>query len=338
MTHFLYYYLRSMRLYYGFVTGTTVLWGIMHASPVNYAHCNRPFSLLDTKAVAALIVGFLAWGVNQVFSDYLDRKEDAVNAPHRPMVTGELAAKPALVLSSVLMGVIGAVSLWISPWALGMLCVGGVLNLAYSRLKSVPVLNVVVYGCAISCCALYGIAAVLGDLRSSAPEPLENVMDVAFLVLPVHILMCHNSYYKDVPGDRAAGVRTLQTLFPQQVSFLVTFLLACGIIILGLLPCCAAGMEWLHTGLQQKELLLSCLSAEVPLMLAIQFIGELFLLGLLFRALEGRRYHRATCLNCQLCVAMLYPWMPQKSALLVVELLSLVVIQLLFFWYRDEKE
>ena len=73
-------------------------------------------------------------------------------------------------------------------------------------------------------------------------------------------------------------------------------------------------------------------------MLAIQFIGELFLLGLLFRALEGRRYHRATCLNCQLCVAMLYPWMPQKSALLVVELLSLVVIQLLFFWYRDEKE
>ena len=73
-------------------------------------------------------------------------------------------------------------------------------------------------------------------------------------------------------------------------------------------------------------------------MLAVQFIGELFLLGLLFRALEGRRYHRATCLNCQLCVTMLYPWMPQKSDLLVVELLSLAIIQLLFFWYRDEKE
>ena len=160
-------------------------------------------------------------------------------------------------------------------------------------------------------------------------------MDVAFLVLPVHILMCHNSYYKDVPGDRAAGVRTLQTLFPQQVSFLVTFLLACGIIILGLLPCCAAGMEWLHTGLQQKELLLSCLSAEVPLMLAVQFIGELFLLGLLFRALEGRRYHRATCLNCQLCVLMLH--MPFAEAW-GNALVSLVAIQLLFLWYNDEKE
>ena len=163
-------------------------------------------------------------------------------------------------------------------------------------------------------------------------------MDVAFLVLPVHILMCHNSYYKDVAGDRAAGVRTLQTLFPQQVSFLVTFLLARGIIFLGLLPSCAAGKEWLHTGLQQKELLRSCLQAKVPLILAIQFIGELFLLGLLFKALEGHRYHRATCLNCQLCVAMLYPWMPLKLELLAVELLSLAIIQLLFLWYRDEKE
>ena len=91
-------------------------------------------------------------------------------------------------------------------------------------------------------------------------------------------------------------------------------------------------------GLQKKELLRSCLQAEVPLIAAIQFIGGLFWLGLLFRALERHRYHRATCLNCQLCVAMLYPWMPQKPELLAVELLSLVIIQLLFFWYRDEKE
>ena len=338
MARFLYYYLRSMRLYYGFVTGTTVLWGVMHASPINYAPSVNPLSRLDAKAVAALAVGFLAWGVNQVFSDYLDRKEDAVNAPHRPMVTGALAAKPALALSAVLMLLIGAVSLWMSPWALLMLGIGGVLNLAYSRLKCVPVVNIVVYGCAISCCAFYGIAAVRGNLRSTAPEPLEDVMDIALLVLPVHILMCHNSYYKDVPGDRAAGIRTLQTLFPQQFSFLVTFLLACGILFFGLLAIIPAGKEWLHTGMQQKELLHSCLQAEVPLIAAIQFIGGLFLLGLLFRALERRRYHRATCLNCQLCVAMLYPWMPQKPELLAVELLSLAIIQLLFFWYRDEKE
>ena len=166
MKRFLYYYLRTMRLYYGFVTGTTVLWGVMHASPVNYAPCVNPLSRLDAKAVAALVIGFLAWGVNQVFSDYLDRKEDAVNAPHRPMVTGALAAKPALVLSAVLMLLIGAVSLWMSPWALLMLCIGGVLNLAYSRLKCVPVVNIVVYGFSISCCALCGRDKTAGRWRT----------------------------------------------------------------------------------------------------------------------------------------------------------------------------
>ena len=362
MKRFLYYYIRSMRLYYGFVTGTTVLWGILHANPANYAPCTRSFSQLDAKAVAALIVGFLAWGVNQIFSDYLDRKEDAVNAPHRPMVTGALAAKPALVLSSVLMVLIGVVSLWISPWALGVLCVGGVLNLAYSRVKSVPVLNVVMYGCAISCCALYGVAAVQGDLRSTAPEPLEDVMDVAFFVLPVHILMCHNSYYKDVAGDRAAGVRTLQTLFPMKVSLVATILLAWGIIILPLLGLLVLQyrMPWslMSFALELKDKGITY-DHGMPLML-VQLALEILLALLLVFNLKKHRYHRVTCLNCQLCVSMLYPWMSVYHTLLVVirrfcngyeperwmldgvllamELLSLAIIQLLFLWYRDEKE
>ena len=84
MKRFLYQYIRSMRLYYGFVTGTTVLFGIW------MAHADG--SAWGWREAMALIVGFLAWGVNQIFSDYCDRKEDAVNAPHRPMVSGELEA------------------------------------------------------------------------------------------------------------------------------------------------------------------------------------------------------------------------------------------------------
>jgi hypothetical protein len=48
------------------------------------------------------------------------------------------------------------------------------------------------------------------------------------------------------------------------------------------------------------------------------------------------KYHRATCLNCQLCVLLLHLHFFKASWPYAVA--SLVAIQLLFLWYRDEKE
>ena len=45
---------------------------------------------------------FLSWGINQIINDYLGLKEDRVNAPNRPMVTGELDPGKALVLTEIL--------------------------------------------------------------------------------------------------------------------------------------------------------------------------------------------------------------------------------------------
>ena len=82
---FLLAYLRSMRLYYCFVTGTATLAGCIAARGVT-----EHLPVWDWCDTAVIVIGFLAWGVNQVVSDWFDRKEDALNAPHRPMVMGEL--------------------------------------------------------------------------------------------------------------------------------------------------------------------------------------------------------------------------------------------------------
>ena len=78
MLTFAYYYLRSMRLYYGFVTGTTTLVGCLLSG----------HTLAESRTWLLFTMGFFAWGFNQIFSDWYDRHEDAINAPHRPMVTG----------------------------------------------------------------------------------------------------------------------------------------------------------------------------------------------------------------------------------------------------------
>ena len=304
MKRFLYQYIRSMRLYYGFVTGMTVLFGIWMA--------HEDGGAWGWREAVALVVGFLAWGVNQIFSDYCDQKEDAVNAPHRPMVTGALVAWPAMALSAVMMLLFAAVSLFMTPWSLLALCIGGVLNVAYSLLKRVPILNFMVYACAITCCALYGFAAVSGKFPSRL-----FMTAIAVAVVPVHALMCHNSYYKDVIGDRAAGVRTLQTLFPEIVSLIVTIIATICIISYSLYVV----FQW--------NLFAATVQAAV----------ELALTAMLLVSLKKRCYHRATCLNCQLCVSMLYGGMlVDRSWPLLLEIASLIIIQLLFLWYRDEKE
>ena len=310
MLRFLYYYLRSMRLYYGFVTATTVLAGLCLAHG-NYNELKLSWTLNDLpwtlRDAALLAMRFFAWGFNQIFSDWCDRKEDAINAPHRPMVTGALKPLPAFAVSIAGLTAIAAVGYLMSPWTLAFLALGGALNIAYSLLKRVPVLNCLVYACAISCCALFAIAG----MAKRCPT-LDEFGFVAAWILPVHFLMCHNSYYKDVKGDREAGVRTLQTSYHKYVAELVS------IAFVGLAIFAAGIMH--GEGPLKKALVILILAIAVAFQCSV----------------EKMKYHRATCFNCQLCVLLLHvrffamTW-PYAIA-------SLIAIPLLFLWYNDEKE
>ena len=305
MLKFVYYYLRSMRLYYGFVTGTTTLVGSLASG----------HTLAEGRTWLLFAMGFLAWGFNQIFSDWCDRKEDAINAPHRPMVTGALKPAPAFAVSLVGLGAIAVVGFLLSPWTLVFLGIGGALNIAYSLLKRVPVLNCLVYACAISCCAAFGWVGATGCLPVSAVETQSMLKELILLVAPVHFLMCHNSYYKDVVGDRAAGVRTLQTIC-LSLSFVVS--LVALFLILGELFYLVVATLMFPT-------------AAMPIFLIVLVLTILF-----FVALWKGRYHRVTQYNCELCVALLHGhYFPRSWPVCIA---SLIAINLLFLWYRDEKE
>lgn len=319
MKDFWYYYLRSMRLYYCFVTGTATLAGCIAARGVKSVHL--PF--WDWRDAAVLIIGFLAWGVNQIVSDWFDRKEDALNAPHRPMVSGRLAPRPALILSGSLMALFAVTAYFVSPLSLLILIVGGLLNMLYSVLKWVPVLNTLIYGLAITCCTFFGLSAHFDFMADC------QYMFLLFLcswVLPPHILMCHNSYFKDIEGDRAAGLRTLPVLFPR-------FSLWLGMILSG---------GWtLQTVFMLYSMMLSPGSHSLTerLLLFGFILVLLYLTCQLFRHLWKKDYHRATRLNCQLCVAWL--WMIPSAFSpywLIGMLASVLLIEILYRWYPDEKE
>ena len=314
MARFLYFYLRSMRLYYCFVTGTAVLAGVVTA------HAYSSSIAWGLRDAAVLAIGFLAWGVNQIFSDWYDRKEDAVNAPHRPMVTGELAPRPALILSGALMALFAVMAYMVSPVSLLILIVGGLLNLLYSLLKWVPVLDTLIYATAITCCTFFGLSAHC-DLMGNGGHWILPVL--CFWGLPPHILMCHNSYFKDIEGDRAAGLKTLPVLFPR-------FSLWLGMIL-------TAGWTLYIT---HYGLLCSSLSVRLEgFSWLVYLFLVLWLTARLLYCLWKKKYHNATGLNCQLCVMWLW-FIPMIFSLywLAGALVSFLLIHLLYKWYPDEKE
>lgn len=225
ITRFLWAYLKSMRLYYAFVTGIAGWIGVafydfLAKSPV------PTVELAPTPGKKALILGilFLSWGINQIINDYLGLREDRVNAPHRPMVTGELNPRSALTLTIILLTLsLLTTTIYLEPLALFPAILGILLNIIYEYAKAYGVWGNVVFGLMISTCTAYGFLAA-GP--TTAPYFTYSRVSVLILVAVMNGLMTFYTYFKDVEGDQAAGKRTIIVRWGLEKSRYLAVLLA----------------------------------------------------------------------------------------------------------------
>ncbi len=199
MRRFVSAYVRSMRLYFSFVTGIAGWIGVSF-----YDFC-RPGVDHPSRKMTILAMLFLSYGVNQVINDFFGLKEDRINAPRRPMVTGELDPRGALTVSAVLLGIVALVSWWLSPLALLAALAGVLLNILYEYAKAWSLAGNAVFGLSIAMCTAYGFLA-----SGPPPDPLftSNRVCVFALVALLNALMTFYTYFKDYDGDLAAGKRT----------------------------------------------------------------------------------------------------------------------------------
>ena len=192
-------YIKSMRLYYAFITGIAGWIGVSF-----YAFCEPEQSSLP-RNILLLTMLFLSWGINQIVNDFQGLPEDRINAPHRPMVTGELSPIPALIVSGVLMvGVVG-ISWFLNPHAVIPVLLGVGLNILYGHAKAWSLLGNVIFGLSIAMCTAYGFLAA-----GPTPTPLFNSSRISALILVALMngLMTYYTYFKDYHGDKRAGVKT----------------------------------------------------------------------------------------------------------------------------------
>ncbi|MDD3436807.1 MAG: UbiA family prenyltransferase [Candidatus Gastranaerophilales bacterium] len=195
MFNFLIYYLKSMRLYYGFVTLT--------AGWVGISLFNGHVNSLNKEML--LLIMFIGWGVNQIINDYTGLKEDKINAPERPMVNGKLKPKPALILSVAIICSALGYSLYINPLSIIPLIFGVLMNIVYSWAKSYGIIGNLAFGVCIASCTWYCYVAVGGGLIAFFKD---NLL-IWICVITLNMIMTYFTYFKDYAGDKSAGKNTL---------------------------------------------------------------------------------------------------------------------------------
>lgn len=196
-----------MRLYYSFVTGIAGWIGVSFYFWLLETRFNETITVEHYyRGFIVLIILFSSWGVNQIFNDWLGLPEDRVNDPNRPMVTGELNVKWALITSGALMGVAMIVSWFLNPWSVIPIVLGFLLNFLYNYSKAWGLWANVIFGVMIACCTVYGFLAA-GPLLDE-PFFTTNRLSVFLLVAYMNGMMTYFTYFKDYEGDKAAGKKT----------------------------------------------------------------------------------------------------------------------------------
>ena len=200
-------YVKSMRPYYAFVTGIPGWVGVAF-----YEHIATDFGTVEImpsveRKFATLLLLFLSWGINQIINDFLGRAEDRINAPHRPMVSGELHVGGAMGLSAALILATGFITwFYLEPVALIPLIIGVFMNILYEYAKGYGIWGNIIFGLMISMCPVFGYLAS-GPVHS--PYFTSSRLAIWGLIWLINSLMTYYTYFKDYKGDKRAGKRTI---------------------------------------------------------------------------------------------------------------------------------
>lgn len=201
------FYIISMRPYYFFVTGIAGWVGVAYYEYLSAQGQHQLPELSIEKKILILILLFLSWGVNQIINDFLGLEEDRINAPKRPMVTGDLPAIPAVLVSAVIM--IGAsviTYLFLSPVAVIFIWVGSLFNVIYNYSKAWGIWANIFFGVMIAITPIFGFYAC----SPLAPAFYATALPYLFaMVIVLNGLLTFYTYFKDYSGDQAAGQKTL---------------------------------------------------------------------------------------------------------------------------------
>lgn len=164
---------------------------------------------LDAAVAVAAVVTAFGTGAGNAVNDYYDADIDALNRPERPIPSGRISRRGAVILSAALFA--AAVTLTVA--VLPAVAVGiGVVNLLVlilysSRLKRLPLVGNVAVAYLAGSAFLFGGAAAGGVEYTVVLFALAGLVNLGREVV---------KDVEDVEGDAAEGARTLPVVYGER--------------------------------------------------------------------------------------------------------------------------
>jgi len=191
----------TFRPHFFFVSGAAGLSGMA------FAYLDPPL----WRTLATFIICFFSYGLIQALCDTFDLETDRINAPFRPMVSGELPVKTVvLVLSVTLLGV-AVIFFLMNPILLGVQLIALVFSLTYNGMKRIPHAGPLWNGIIVATLPYIG-AFGISEARSVADLP-PVIHFNAVIVCFVYAGFVLTGYFKDVTGDSQTGYRTAPVFY-----------------------------------------------------------------------------------------------------------------------------
>ena len=276
------------------------------------------------KKAVILIMLFLSWGINQIVNDYLGLKEDKINAPHRPMVTGELEPRKALIFSGLILAITFVLTFfYLEPIALIPAILGIILNVIYEYAKGHGIIGNMVFGLMISMCTAFGFLAA-GPTQS--PYFTSSRISVLILVAVMNGLMTFYTYFKDYAGDKAADKRTIVVQLGIERSRFIA-------IISSFLPAVIFVLLYFSNSIEARVNNMFLILAGLTLFLEL-WTGYLY-----FKNPKGRRTYYSLAANFRACTcgqATLIALFNTELAMLLF-LVSYIFVGFLFDLHTNPK-
>jgi geranylgeranylglycerol-phosphate geranylgeranyltransferase len=164
---------------------------------------------------------------SMILNDIYDVKIDKINNPNRPLVTGELSRKEAIIVAGILLLTVEVLSFhYLTPNLIWIMQLVMLKIFIYT-----PVLKKILFVKNISCAGLVSFTIFVSGL-AAADSLLETNANVNLFYISTNLIFFGSLYNEllldihDMKGDLANNIKTIPVVFGKRVSlFLATLII-----------------------------------------------------------------------------------------------------------------
>ncbi|MBS7641943.1 MAG: geranylgeranylglycerol-phosphate geranylgeranyltransferase [Candidatus Bathyarchaeia archaeon] len=197
----------------------------------------RRFEYIPSHVIPPYITGFTLCGASMALNDYFDLPIDRINAPHRPIPSGAVTPRLALILSITLLGLGLSSSILTSPICFLYAVFFAIISYLYSwRIKRLGFLGNIMVSLCVSAPFVYGGLAALSIYNRGVDGSFILIILFSSIAFLANLGREITKGIADIEGDRSHGVKSPAVRYGERAASNLASILYILAVALSIIP------------------------------------------------------------------------------------------------------